>query len=213
VAWYTRALTSAPQIADLEDVRSQAIVGLLEAIRAFDGDTQTRLAAIAPQYIVDAVAQAASPVAAFSVPKRTLTRFFGILRAADGNVYDAARLAPEYEMKTETFLAVLSAVRDVDSYDALTEAREEDGGQSGDVATSPIWDGRQADAEDRVLVEAAFRSVDTLEKDVTRLAYGFTEYDPVPDAEIGARLGLSRQKTQRTRSSALGKMREALGVA
>ena len=227
VKWYTRALPSAPQTADTEDIHAQAIMGLIEAIHAFDADAHDRLAAIAQQYISEAIAGAASPVAAFTVPKRTLTRFFGILRAAEGDTARAIELAPQYEMRRETFLSVLSAVRNVDSYDALTNVAAtwrpgqtdrkggsyEYGDYGHDIIAAPLWDGTQADAEDRILVEAAFRAVDTMEADVTRLAYGFTDYEPVPDAEIGHRLGMSRQKTQRTRSSALGKMRSALGVA
>ncbi len=223
VRWFANAAPSAPQAADLEDVRVRAVLGLQEAIRAFDPARHRRLAAIAAGYIADEVASAAEAATAFSVPERTLKRFFGILRKADGNVYEAAALAPQHEMKRETFFAVLSAVRDVTSYDAAlggnsggfdgtTGERFAEGVERGIVAR-PIWSGEHADAEDRVLVEAAFGAVDELEARVCRLAYGFEEYDPLPDAEIGHRLGMSRPKTQRVRAGALGKMREALGVA
>lgn len=69
------------------------------------------------------------------------------------------------------------------------------------------------DVEDRLLVEAAFAAVDDLEEEVCRLAYGFSDYDPIPDSEVGYGLGLSRPKVQRVRASALGKMRDAAGVA
>jgi len=222
VTWYTRALAGSPQPADLEDVRSQAILGLLEAIKAFDGTTHERLAATVASYIRNAVTTSAASVTSFTVPERTLKRFFGILRTAEGNVYEGARIAPDYEMKTETFLAVLSAVRNVESYDAIldgnaggfdgtTSERFNTGVERG-VEARPLWDGREADAEDRILVEAAFTAVNTLEADVVRLAYGFSDYEPVPDAEIGARMGFSRATTQRTRTGALDKMRRVLGV-
>ena len=214
VTWFTRALPSMPQVADLEDVRSQAVMGLLEAIQAFDPETHDRLAALAGSYIRNAVAVAAGPVAAFTVPERTLKRFFGILRAADGDAARAADLAPEYEMKRETFLAVLSAVRNVDSYDQLTTADDEQPGFGGrEMSVHPIAHDTIADVEDAVLVEVAFGAMDTFERDVVRLGYGFAEYDTVPDAEIAARLGYSRPKIQRTRTGALVKARSALGVA
>jgi DNA-directed RNA polymerase specialized sigma subunit len=216
----------AGQVADpdvVEDLRAAATLGFLEAIKSFDGTRWSRLAAIVPDHLRQALSSAVPSPIAFSIPQRTLTRFYAILRKADGNPYEAAALAPQYEMRTETFLAVLSALRDVDSYDAVISGNA--GGFDGttterfateqgrDVLAYPLWDGKHPDAEDEVLVEAAFSVVDTLEKDVIRMAYGFTEYDPIPDAEIGARLILSRQKVQRTRSSGLGKMRVALGVA
>lgn len=224
VKWYTRSGPAVERADGLEEVQSVAVAALIEAIAAFDPESgYDRLAATASKYIMNAVAVHAQYAAGFTVPERTLKRFFGILRAAEGNVYEAAALAPQFLMSRETFFAVLSAVRNVDSYDALTEGnsagfdgttteRFEVGGERG-IEVRPLWDNSEAE-EDELLVEAAFASVDDLERQVTRLAYGFETYgDPVPDAEVAHELGLSRQKAQRTRSSALGKMRQALAVS
>jgi DNA-directed RNA polymerase specialized sigma subunit len=196
-----------------EELRAAATLGFMEAIHSFDGTRWDRLAAILKPHLSEALSSSLSSPVAFSIPQRTLTRFYSILRKADNNPYEAAALAPKYEMKTETFLAVLSALRDVGSYDQLLDSNTNDERGFGDVEAFPLWDNSHPDAEDEVLVEAAFSAVDTLEKDVVRLRYGFVEYDPVPDGEIAARMGLSRQKVQRTASSALTKMRDALGVA
>jgi DNA-directed RNA polymerase specialized sigma subunit len=182
-------------------------MGLIEAVQAWRPEVHDRLAAIAPRYIRNAVAVSAAVATQFTVPERTLKRFFGILRAADGDVIEATRIAPAYSMRPETFLAVLDAVRSVDSYDAANG----NDGQGRDLAASPIWDNAAPDVEDRILVEAAFKAVDTLEKDIVRMAYGFTEHDPLPDEEIGHRIGFTRPKTQRIRAGALAKMREAIG--
>lgn len=214
-----RALPADVRDAALEDIRQEAILGLLEAVRAWDGDRHLRLAAIASQYVADAVSKAASAATGFTVPERTLKRFFGILRKADGNIYDAARLAPSYEMTTETFLAVLSSVRNVESYSASeTSSGDEDGSDllsRWDSAESIVGKVRTGEeiVEDELLVEVAFGAVDDLEEDVVRLAYGFADYNTLADIEVGERLGLSRPKVQRVRSGALGKMRLALGVA
>lgn len=210
VVWYTRAV---PGGTATEDIHAQAILGLVEAIMAIDLDECERLAAIAPDYITGAVAGAAESAVNFKVPTRSLTRFFKILREADGNVYEAASLAPKYAMRTETFLAILSAVRDVDSYDGLAAAAYGDDGSDGShLAAAPVAGVNSYD-EDEVLVEAAFAAVDDLEATVCRDYYGFTDYNTKSDAEIAGDRGLSRPKVQRTRASALGKMRTALGVA
>ncbi|USL85050.1 DNA-directed RNA polymerase [Arthrobacter phage SWEP2] len=212
VVWYTRAIPSGGH-ADLEDIHSQAILGLMEAIQDFDFDRFDRLAAIAPDKITGAVASAAESAVNFKVPTRTLTRFFKILREADGNVYAAAALAPKYAMKTDTFLSVLSAVRDVDSYDGLTaSAFDDEAGDGSHLVAVPVAGVNSYD-EDEVLVTAAFAAVDDLERDVCRDYYGFSDYNTKSDAEIAGDRGLSRPKVQRVRSSALGKMRNALGVA
>jgi len=212
VVWYTRAIPSAGRDG-LADIYSQAIMGLMEAIHDFDPEKFDRLAAIAPDKITGAVAAAAESAVNFKVPTRTLTRFFKILREADGNVFAAAALAPTYAMKSATFLAVLSAVRDVDSYDGMVESAWDEGTADGShIAATPVAGVNSYD-EDEVLVDAAFAAVDDLERVVCRDYYGFTDYNTKSDAEIAGDRGLSRPKVQRVRSSALGKMRTALGVA
>lgn len=221
VKWYTRAIPSVDRADGLEEIRSVAVFGLLEAIAAFDVDAgYDRLAATVGEYVANAVAEHAQAVCGLTVPSRTLSRFFAILRKAEGNVYEAAALAPKYHMTRETFLAVLSAVRS-ESYDAYA-VKEEEGAVSGDLLGKtevseggllPVLDAYEA-VNQRMEVEAAFAAVDDVEEAVCRLAYGFETYgDPVPDGEIGHRLGMTRPTVQRRRASALGKMRDALEVA
>ena len=195
------------------DRRMAAVEGFLEALYAFDLDGRhARLAATVQDYVANSISTSVAPTA-MNVPGRTLKRFYSILRKADGDPIKGATLAPLYSMTAETFISVLAAVRGTQSPD----------GQSDDAAgrcDSP--DRREVqvcgrdyydDVEDELLVKAAFAAVDDLEADVCRLAYGFSDYGPVPDAEVGHRLGLSRPKVQRIRASALGKMRSAVGIA
>lgn len=216
VKWYTRAIPSVEQADGLEEVHSVAVFGLLEAIAAFDVDAgYDRLAATIGEYVANAVAEHAQAVCGLTVPSRTLSRFFSILRKAEGNVYEAAALAPKYLMKRETFLAVLSAVRStsLDAASTIDGDDEHNEEASASEGILPVLDAYE-DVNQRMEVAAAFAAVDDLERQVTRLAYGFETYgDPVPDAEVAHELGLSRQKAQRTRSSALGKMRQALAVS
>lgn len=193
---------------DQDELRSAVALGFMEAIHAYDPKASDRLAGVIRDILARTLHEN-MPSAAFTVPERTRTRFFSILRKADGNVYEGARLAPEYGMSRETFLAVLSAVRNVSSLDAAAPGDPDEGPR--EIVAAPLWDNSAAE-EDTELVRHAFQAVDDLEADVCRLAYGFADYDPVPDAEIGARLGLSRPKTQRVRSGALTKMRIALAV-
>ncbi|UDL14648.1 DNA binding protein [Arthrobacter phage KeAlii] len=200
--------------ADEEELRASALLGFMEAINLFDPEKHNRLSAIVKKTLIHTLGVEYMTPTSFTVPTRTLQRFYGILRKAEGNVYEAAAMAPKFDMSRETFLAVLSAVRNVEALEATQDdSRGEFTGHGKEIQYRPIWDGSATDAEDAILVAAAFAAVNELEADVCRLSYGFTDYEPVPDAEIGHRLGLSRQKTQRTRSSALGKMREALAVS
>lgn len=195
----------------IEDLRASAVAGILEAVQAFDPERHNRLAAVVKGHLRDAVSSAIVSPIAFSVPDRTRKRFFGILREAGGDVVKAAELAPKREMTVSTFMDVLAAVRAAD-LQLPTGGEDDTAAQSAWEAARPLWSGDNTDAEDAVLVETAFEAVDALETDVCRLAYGFADYDPQPDAVVGERLGLSRAKTQRVRSGALAKMRSALGV-
>jgi DNA-directed RNA polymerase specialized sigma subunit len=226
VSWYRTTVQRGLSPEDIQEARQAALLGLLEAVATFDLEVYERLAAIVAPYIRNQVASLSQATTQFSIPERTLTRFWGILREAGGDANLAADLAPTFEMRRETFLAVLHAVRDVESLDAQNSSGSRIGGShvgdtphgaDGDlwdrVETHPLWEGNVPDVEDRILVKAAFSAVDTFEGDIVRMAYGFEEFDPIPDAEIAHRFGFSRPKVQRVRSVALGKMRSALGVA
>jgi DNA-directed RNA polymerase specialized sigma subunit len=201
-----------------DDLRGAALLGFMEAIQAFDTEVHDRLAAVVAGNLRDALSShgLTGPIA-FSVPDRTRKRFFFILRAAHGDYDLAADLAPQYEMSRESFLSIRSAVADTSSFEVLVDGEGESPRSREEAAwggeAHPLWEGAFADAEDAILVDAAFAAVDTFERDVCRLAYGFSEHDTVPDAEIAARLGYSRPKIQRTRAAALTKMRSALGAA
>lgn len=193
----------------LDDLQSAALVAFLELIESHDPAQNPRLAGRVAVHLADSLAAQFSKEAHFAIPKRTLTRFHGILKAADGDVSAALDMAGEYGMARETFLSVLAAVQS-GSIDGLT-------GPSDDATREPVATPIYAaapvvDVEDRILVDMAFRAVSDEEARIVELAYGFTEYDPVPDAEIGHRLGLTRPTVQRRRASALGTMRKAIGV-
>jgi DNA-directed RNA polymerase specialized sigma subunit len=192
------------------DRRMAAVEGFLEALYAFDLDGMySRLAATVEGYIANSMSTAAIAPVAMNVPERTLKRFYAILRKADGDPVKGAALAPRYSMTAETFTSVLTALRSTQSLDGPGDDADGPGRLGVQVCGPDYYD----DIENRLLVEAAFAAVDSLEADVCRLAYGFSDYNPLPDSEVGHRLGLSRPKVQRLRTSALGKMRSAVGLA
>ena len=201
---------------DLDDLRGAALLGFMEAIHAFDPEQHLRLAAVAGGHLADALrATGSAPASALSIGPRTLKRFFGIVREAGGDMVAAVELAPAREMTKDTFRAIVSALRDGESYNALAVDESADG-RVQEIEASPFQysDAEPIrDVEDAILAQAALRAVDPLEEKVCRLAYGFEDCDPISDAEIADELTMSRATTQRTRTRALDKMRSALGVA
>ncbi|MEV1157760.1 hypothetical protein AB0J27_20410 [Micromonospora chokoriensis] len=204
------ALAQYRRVLPVEDARSAATLGFLSAVRAFDPTVSGRLASILRQHVAEALAQAAGDACGgFAVPERSLKRFFGILAKASGDPRQGLDLAPAYDMKRETFAAIWEAVNARGSLDsALT-----DNPDAALAAVGAVYTEREiTDVNDRLMCRRAFEVVTDLEADVCKLAYGFADYDPQPDAEIGHRLGMGRVTTLRTRQRALAKMRVALGA-
>ncbi len=196
------------------DRRMAAVEGFLEAVYAFDLDgIHSRLAATVEGYVANSISTAVIAPVAMNVPERTLKRFYSILRKADGDPVKGAGLAPQYSMTPETFNSVLKALRGTHSLDCPSDDADGPIGGPSRLEVQVCGPDYYDDAEDRLLVEAAFAAVDDLEEEVCRLAYGFSDDGPIPDSEVGHRLGLSRPKVQRVRASALGKMRDAVGIA
>lgn len=194
----------------VEDLQSTALVGFLTLIEEHDPAASPRLAGRVSAYLTRFLAEEFSAVAAFTVPGRTLRRFYGLVKMHDGDVEAAEAAAPEHGMSREVFRDVLAAVRGTGSLDA--DLGEEGGPSPVDRATPVFSTTPIVDVEDRILVDHAFAAVDDEEERICRLSYGFTEYDPQPDAEIAHRMGLTRPTVQRKRGKALGQMRKALGV-
>ena len=195
------------------DLRMAAVEGFLEALYAFDLDgAHSRLAATVEGYVANSMSTAVVAPVAMNVPERTLKRFYSILRKAGGDPIKGAALAPRYSMTAETFGSVLTAVRSTQSLDGPSDDADGPSDYPNRLDVPACGRDYRDDVEDMLLVEAAFTAVDDLEEDVCRLAFGFSDYDPIPDSEVGHRLGLSRPKVQRVRASALGKMRDAVGV-
>lgn len=189
---------------ELEDLRASALVGALEAIATHDPEVYPRIGQRMVHHLNRALAD--ENTTTFAVPSRTLTRFYGIVAAADGDFDAAEDLAPSFEMSVDTFrtLRNLVASRSLDNF-GDDDAAEPNAAPL--FAPSPV-----VDVEDRILVDMAFRAMDDDELRICELYYGFTEYDPVPDAEIAHRVGASRPAVQRKRNKALAKARKALGV-
>lgn len=198
-------------LGDLDDMRSSALVGLLEAVKAFDPAQHERIATIAPRYIAGELSSEATGASHFTVPERSMKRYWSILREANGDVMNALQLAPTMHMDPSTFLSIHSAVRGTSSYSGT----EQDGAPEvyhtsvdGVVASTELV------IEDAMLVAAAFEAIDGDQTEVVRSYYGFDDYgEPQSDAEVAHRMGLSRPKVQRVRASALNDMRKKLGVA
>lgn len=202
---------------DREEVEAEALAAFAEVVYTHDAHDENyangRLASRLTPHLRDRLGEAQTQRATvFTIPKRTYTRYYGILNAADGDFEAALALAPSMAMKASTFAEVHGMVQEASS---LTHDDEDSDGE--EHYARPVLNITERDfyceAEDAVMVEVAFAAVEDEQARIMELAYGFTEYEPVSDAEIAHRLGNQTRPTiQRKRVAALASMRKALGV-
>jgi RNA polymerase sigma factor (sigma-70 family) len=185
---------------DLDDARQTAVEALMIACRTRDVSRNPRLAGHLRATVAREVSAASvTHSTTVSIPERTLQRYYSILAHAEGDPARGAKIAQQYLMSADTFREITRAVR-CQSDSALVDRPE-------DTSVRVI-----RDVSERVMAQKALSAVNDLERDVCRLYYGFVDYDPVPDAEVAHRLGISRPRTQRVRQTALDKMRVVVGA-
>lgn len=174
-----------------EELRSDLVVEALSAIQDTDWSTTERLAQVLPRRLR---AIATERVALIVVPRSTLSRWFRVLRAADGDQAKAELMAPSLEMSAQTFRSIAAALDNTDSEWALLPYN------AGQVVP------------DQLTLDLAHQALDFLtpaERDVIELCYGFRG-DPKTDEEVSEVRMLSRRTVKEQRTGALHKMRAGL---
>jgi DNA-directed RNA polymerase specialized sigma subunit len=191
-------------IGDAEEAEAVALVAFTEAIRDYDPARDPQgvgVVSLLSDRVLSALADAAQQSrTSVTVPTRTAQRFWAIMRKAEGDERKAALIAPDYGMAEATFREVYSIVFGTVSLTVVQDYAD----TLGTLTESAV--------EDQILAEQALGALDTDELAVTRRAFGFASFRPQSDAEIAGELNTSRSSVQRKRTSAIGTMREALGV-
>lgn len=206
-----------------EDAEQEAYAAFLETVMGHDLSKSPRLAGRITEALTHALDRAAVEASsAWAIPYRTLQRFHGILRRAEGDVEEGARLAPSYQMPTETFLRIANLLRQTGTLDLAPTEEERFNTPAAEVGSLVGAADRDpfVDADDRMLADIARAAVTDTQRAITDRAYGFVPVEVdgalvepvVSDALIAADLGMSRATVQRQRVAALNTMRQALGL-
>lgn len=187
---------------DRDDLFQEATIGLLETILEFDIDSGLRLSTYGKVRAQAAVARAVAASAPIPVAERTLRRYLKAWQNAED--YDEAQMiAVENGMGFDTFRQVYDALNGVTSLDSTLD---EEGYSLHETVPCSASSG---------FVEGPDLSVlDSEQRYVIRLAYGYETGKPMTDEEISAYLhsefevSMSRATVQRRRQSALDVLRE-----
>lgn len=186
-----------------DEAESVALLAFTEAVNAYDPVVDrdgVGVVALLSQCVIERLREAADVDRCIvSIPSRTVQRFWGIMRAADGDFGAALGLVTAHGMDERTFRDVYSVI-----FGTVSLTVASDYADTLDVGTSEV--------EDRLMAEHALSALDGDELTITRRANGFDTFRPESDATIADALGSSRTAVQRKRANALVTMREALGV-
>lgn len=209
-----------------EDAEQTLMLAFTQLVKDHDVEASPRITlSVKNQLRVALVNEAATAASGFTIPWRTMARYVAIMKRAEQDIKLAREIAPDHGMTRTTFDAVVRANR-TDAGAMLDEDGE--GTRStydaGIDVTKLVEYNDEEESEELVEFVMSTISDDPEMVDVVEHAYGFraTEVDgvtmfpeglaPLPDGVVGAALGLSRQTTQRRRTAALGRMREALAL-
>lgn len=213
----------------VEEARDLAVMAFTEVVMTHDVHSEEYNARIAGRLateLTETYGFAHAGSKSLTVSKRHYSRYVGIMKKADQNLDAAYELAVEAPgMDPDTFLAIHRAVQGTSLDAALTG---EDGSIIETANARPVVtlvDDAYTEAEDAVLIDAAFAAVNDEEERILSLHYGFrgvqrddlgvnyAQGQVIPDAAIASVIGSSQQTVNRKRSAGLAKMRKALAVS
>lgn len=206
-----------------EEARSVAVMGLIEAVQAFDATRGDRLAGIVAQHITKALRAVAT--APTSMPDWAQYAYLTLMKRYDNDPVEAEKHAPtDFEMSRAVFRAVRDGLSRSEGLmvAGVTPDPQLDGAR-------PLWADDRAEVETGVirdiLVGEAFKAVNTVERDVIEYVYGFVTGEPLSDGAAAYAISLrdlgqdavdekqstiSRAAAQRHHQKGLVKMRKAL---
>lgn len=196
-----------------DDLRQAAVIGFMAAVRKYDPTRGVRLRSYAETSILWEINEARRNFQALSLPydaqkdyetaMRQARRVLGA-EAGATDVYETARtLAHTAGMTPETFAAVHSARRHWTGSDVVAT----DVAHLVPLGVQPV--ATVAAVEDRDEAVRLLARLEPLARQVVALAVGYDGGEPLSDAAVAERLGMTRPTVQRIRTRALAALRAA----
>lgn len=180
---------------DVDNLRSAAIEGFMDALGGVTEETGSRLDQRVRLRVVDRLREVRKDASSVRIPHTTFRRCLRVLKIVHGDRSKAIDRAADFNVQPETMYAFLNAY-------TLTTRPDED---------------FEADQRPQIRVEDiedATRALDVLDptsRIVIETLYGFGR-EPLSERRASEELNIPRTSLQRTAKAALEKMRAALGA-